>query len=335
MASKSKFLIIDGYGILFRSYFAMGDLKTAGGTPIGAIYMSVKTILGLLNRDDYDFVVIALDSGSKTFRTEIYSEYKSNRKEPPESLKPQFDIFDEAIAALGIANLRVSGFEADDIIATYVKMAKLGKKAICKNKPIGDIDEVADDAVDITIASSDKDLMQLTCDNVCMYDSAKKIVLWADDVVEKMGVKPSQVLDFLSLVGDSSDNIPGAFGIGKRTAVKLISQYNSVDEIYTNIESVKPASVADKLIKSKENVFMSKRLAALRDDVEIPDIDISFNGVNNNTLKEFGIKYDFKFISDGNPRKPRGGANNAIGGGKPTMHDKKNLKKEISQESLF
>ena len=210
------FYLIDGSGYIFRAYYALPPLsRKSDGLPTGAVSGFCSMLFKLLEETRSDnsihkpthFAVI-FDSARKNFRNEIYSEYKANRSEAPEDLIPQFEYIRTSVEAFNLPSIELLNYEADDLIATYVKkIIKAGAKA--------------------TIISSDKDLMQLVSDNTRLYDPMKSKVLGEKEVIEKFGVKPNQVIDVQSLAGDSSDNIPGVPGIGIKTASELINKYKT------------------------------------------------------------------------------------------------------------
>ena len=272
--------IIDGYNFVFRAYHSLPPLTTSSGIPIGAVYGFVNMLAKLIENNYYEMLAIALDSGRKTFRTTLYKEYKANRGEPDEELKAQFPIIREAIEAFGIKSIEAPGFEADDIIATYTKLA-------LKNN------------LKVQIISSDKDLIQLMQADVEIYDPIKKKPIDKESIQKKYGIIPEQMVDYLSLVGDSSDNIPGVKKVGPKTAVKLLSEFNSLENVYENLDKVKPLRIKNLLKESKENAFLSKKLVILRDDIVslYPLEQLKFNQPKRDILANFLNKYEFKSLS--------------------------------------
>ena len=203
---KNLFLI-DGSGFIFRAFYALPPLTNPDGIPINAVYGYCNMILNIYEKFKPEEVIVVFDTKKKTFRNDIYKDFKSNRIEPPEELIPQFSIIRDATDALQIPRVEIDGYEADDIIATYTKKAEK-------------------EGVSVTIVSSDKDLMQLVNKNTKMYDSMKNKYIGVKEVKEKFGVKPSKVIDVQALAGDSIDNIPGVSGIGIKTAAELINNIN-------------------------------------------------------------------------------------------------------------
>ena len=246
-----NFFIIDAYGFLFRAFYALPPLRTKDGLHVGAIYGFLNMLLKCFidNKYSLDYVVIACDSGTTTFRHDLYEKYKLNRDTPPDTLINQFDILFEALQALDLPYIVAPGFEADDIIATCVKLS------------------LKEDGINPIVVSSDKDLMQLISDNVMMFDPIKDKFIKADDVVEKFGICPNQVVDFLSLTGDSSDNIPGVFGIGAKTAAVLINEFDTLDNLLMNLDKLKKSKRKDQLIENRENAILSRKLVLLYDSV--------------------------------------------------------------------
>ncbi|CAA6822815.1 MAG: DNA polymerase I (EC [uncultured Sulfurovum sp.] len=247
--------IIDTFGFFFRSYFALPPLKNSDGFPTGLLTGFVNLIDSLHREHSTDYIVFALDSKGPTFRNEIYSDYKANRDAPPEDLIKQLPVAIEWIREMGFANLAKEGFEADDIIAT---LAKYGKEQGLK----------------VRIVSHDKDLYQMIENgHVVMYDSVKRKEITEEECFEKFGVMPKDFINFQAILGDSSDNVPGVKGIGKVGASKLINQYHTLENIYDNLENAGTANIQKKLLESKENAFMSRKLVTMNQDV-FKDFDL-------------------------------------------------------------
>ncbi|MHA1540823.1 MAG: DNA polymerase I [Alphaproteobacteria bacterium] len=273
---SEKFFLIDGSSFLFRAFFGVPLRFRTDGTPVNAVYGFCNMLLTLIEEKQHGRYAVILDSGGKTFRHDLYSDYKANRPPLPEEIKPQFDIMKEAIEAFGIPALSKKGFEADDLLATYAKQAD-------QNGYI------------LEIISSDKDLMQLISPNVFMYDTMKNKIYKEKDVFEKQGVFPTQMIDFQAIVGDSSDNVPGVKGVGKVGASKLLAEYKTLDGIYENIEKITKKAMKEKLIRDKDTAYLSKKLVTLDQDVpEIPNIDfIKPAEINLQKLGEFFEKNQF------------------------------------------
>lgn len=242
--------VIDTFGFFFRSFYALPQhLKNREGFPTGLLTGFINFISTLQKQHDSDYIVFAIDTKGNSFRNEIDPNYKAHRTAPPEELIMQLPIAIEWIDKMGYKTLGHVGFEADDVIATVVRFAK-------KN------------GYNVRVVSHDKDLFQLIDDGkVVLVDAIKKQVMDEDGCFTKYGITPKQFIDYQAILGDSADNIPGVKGIGKVGAEKLLSEYGSLDNIYANIDSVKPAGIQKKLIESKESAYMSKELVTLRDDV--------------------------------------------------------------------
>ncbi len=245
-----KIALIDGYGFVFRAYHSLPPLTRGDGTPVGAVYGFTNMLIKLLAGLDVSHVAMVFDAGSKTFRNDIYEDYKANRPPCPEDLKPQFPIVREAAESLDLAILEKAGFEADDIIATLAK-------------------KYSKEGYQVVIVSSDKDLMQLIDDNVSMYDAMKNRNIGEKEVLEKFNVKPEKVLDLLSLMGDSADNIPGVRGIGPKTAAELINEYGDLEGIFANLDKIKQKKRKEYLENGQESALLSRNLVRLKEDVEI------------------------------------------------------------------
>jgi len=246
-----KLVVIDGYSFLFRAYHSMPSLtRPSDGTPVGAIYGFISMVMKVLSDMKPSHIVMVFDAGKKTFRHDLYAEYKANRPPPPEDLVPQFALVREAARALNLDILEKVGFEADDIIATLSKMAKHNEE-------------------EVLIVSSDKDLMQLVNSHVKMYDAIKSREVGEKEVEEKYGVKPGKIRDLLALVGDSSDNVPGVPGIGPKTAAELLNRFDDIEGIYEHIEEITQKKRKESLQENRELVKLSRELVSLKSDMEL------------------------------------------------------------------
>ena len=254
-------IIIDGLNFFFRAYHAVRPLNRSDGLPTNALYGFTQMLLKVVKDLKPDLCAVALDSKGDTFRSELYPEYKANRKEVDEEMLQQFPYFDPLIRSFDIPEIRMEGFEADDIIASLVAQHK--------------------DTHKITIVSSDKDLMQLIGDNVTMYDTMKPApdgskgqeISYAE-VEKKFNVTPDKVIEVQALIGDSSDNIPGVPSIGPKNAATLINEFGSVDELYRRLDE-DPACIAREklrqtLLENREQALLSKQLVTLKNDLEVP-----------------------------------------------------------------
>jgi len=241
--------IIDTFGFFFRSYFALPPLRNSDGFPTGLLTGFVNLIDSLKRDHSTDYIIFALDSKGKTFRSDIYPEYKANRPSPPEDLLKQLPIAIDWIEEMGFANLSRDGYEADDIITTVTKMA-------------------LEEGMSVRIVSHDKDLYQLIDDGrVTIVDVVKRRDIDTKACIEKFGVHPRDFVDFQAIVGDSSDNVPGVKGIGVKGASSLINKYHTLESIYADIESVGTPRIRKLLLESKETAFLSRDLVRLKSDV--------------------------------------------------------------------
>ena len=297
---SKKIALIDGYGFVFRAYHSLPPLTRPDGTPVGAVYGFTNMLIKLLAGLEVTHVAVVFDSGSKTFRNDIFPAYKANRPPCPEDLKPQFAIVRESAESLNLAILEKTGFEADDIIATIAKKSEA-------------------EGYQVLIVSSDKDLMQLINERTYMYDSMKNRFIGIPEVKEKFFVGPNQVLDMLSLMGDSSDNVPGVKGIGPKTAAELIQQFGSLEDIFKNLDQIKQDKRRQLLADGEENAKLSKILITLKEDVELgislDDLEVKaidphklisfldvqgFRSLITRVKKEFGISEEIKIETQKN-----------------------------------
>ena len=247
--------VIDTFGFFFRSYFALPPLRNSDGFPTGLLTGFINLVDGLKRDHNTDYIVFALDSKGKTFRNDLYPEYKANRDAPPEDLTKQLPIAIDWIREMGFAHLAKDGFEADDIIAT---LAKYGKEQ----------------GLNVRIVSHDKDLYQMIEDGkVVMYDSVKRKEITEQECFAKFGVYPKDFINFQAIIGDASDNIPGVKGIGKVGASKLINEFFTLENIYDNLESCGTARTQKLLAESKESAFLSRKLVTMHQDV-FKDFDL-------------------------------------------------------------
>ncbi|TVR79763.1 MAG: DNA polymerase I [Rhodospirillales bacterium] len=244
--------LVDGSGFIFRAYHALPPLTRPDGTPVGAVYGFVTMLMKLLAETDADHIVVVFDSDRRTFRNDIYPDYKANRPEPPEDLVPQFELVREATRAFNVAMVEQPGFEADDLIATYARKAR-------------------EAGARVTVVSSDKDLMQLVGDDVELFDAMKNRVIDADAVRARFGVGPDKVKDVQALAGDSIDNVPGVPGIGVKTAATLIQEYGDLETLLAQAERIKQPKRRQSLIDHAEDARMSQRLVSLDDSVEVAE----------------------------------------------------------------
>jgi DNA polymerase I len=259
--TASHLYLIDGSGYIFRAYHKLPPMTDPQGTPVNAVFgfstMLWKLIEDLNDAENPTHLAVILDSARHSFRNDIYPQYKAHRPEAPEDLRPQFPLIRDAVRAFSAPCIEMLGFEADDIIATYARQAeKLGWR--------------------VTIVSSDKDLMQLVSDKIDLFDAMKNVHLGREAVIEKFGVPPEKVIDVQALMGDSSDNVPGAPGIGPKTAAELINTYGDLDSVLARAGEIKQDKRRQTLIDFADQVRMSRQLVTLKDDVELPETLDSF-----------------------------------------------------------
>src|SRR4051812_40331908 len=243
--------VLDISGYFFRAPHPRPPLNNERGEPTGAVLGVTTMLLKLINEQRPAMVAVAMDSPQRGFRTELYAGYKANRPPVPPDLQPQIRRMQEVIEAYRLPVFRADGLEADDLIASAVKRA-------CEN------------GMSVVIVSSDKDLMQLVgADCVWMLDTMKNVVIGPDEVMAKLGVKPEQVRDYLALVGDTIDNVPGVPSVGPKTASTLLAQFGDLDALYAQLDKVEKKGVRQKLQDHRDDAFMSRKLVSLRDDLEV------------------------------------------------------------------
>ena len=262
------FYLIDGSGYIFRAYYALPPLTRKGdGLPTGAVSGFCSMLFKLLedsksneNLQKPTHFAVIFDSARKTFRNEIYSDYKANRSEAPDDLAPQFEYIRKSVLAFNLPSVELINYEADDLIATYV-------------------DEILTLGAKVTIVSSDKDLMQLYKKNVRIFDPMKNKFIHEDDIHNKFGVDASKVIDVQALAGDSSDNVPGVPGIGVKTAAELINKYGTLEKLLKSAHEIKQNKRRETLIENKDKALISKQLVTLKHDAPI-----------NQKLEDFRLK---------------------------------------------
>ncbi|WP_300368454.1 DNA polymerase I [Brachyspira sp.] len=264
---KKTFLIIDAFGILYRYHFIFlkRPLLNSKGQNVSSINGFMRTYFSLINTYPAEYTAIALDSSRKTFRNEIYKEYKENRESMPDDLRSQIPILYNLIDALGISRIVLDNYEADDIVGTIAEKNKKENIKTIIYSPDKDILQLVDDDVRVVASNKDNELME--------YDK--------EAVKEKRGVYPNQIIDLLSLMGDASDNIPGVKGVGEKTAIKLLEEYNSLDGIYENIDSIK-GKLQEKLLESKDNAYMSYKLATIERNIK--DFNLDYNKIESSKI---------------------------------------------------
>ena len=275
--SKKRLFLIDGSGLIFRAFFAIQHLNNKEGRPTNATFGFTMMLRKIIYDYQPTHVVVALDTKEKTFRHEMFAQYKANRPAPPPELIPQFDDIRDIIDAYSIAKLTAPGFEADDIIGTLAHRA---------------IEEGFDEVVVVT---SDKDFYQIVNDRVTLLDTKKNEITDIAKVKERFGTEPKGVIDALGLAGDSSDNIPGIPGVGEKTAKKLLEEYGSFEGIYDNINKIK-GKLKEKLADNRESAELSRKLVTIKEDVSL-DVsldDFAFKEPDSNALEALFTHLDFR-----------------------------------------
>ena len=273
--------LIDAMALAFRVFYAMGrskPLTTSGGTKVSVPYSAAVFLQKLIAEFNPDYLALASDTEAKTFRHDLYTDYKANRTDMPEDLAEQLPLFFELFTCLNIKVLKLPGYEADDIIGTLAKRASAAQ-------------------LHTYIVSNDKDFMQLIDAQVAMLN--KDYQVWREEAVQqRFQCRPPQVVDSLALIGDTADNVPGVKGIGKKGAAKLIAEFGSLDAIYRHIDTVKPESVRKKLIAGQENAKLSHQLVTLNTAVPLPtqvrELTYDADLFNNQRLYDFYQKLEFK-----------------------------------------
>jgi len=278
------FYLVDGSGYIFRAYYALPPLsRKSDGLPTGAVSGFCSMLFKLLEDARSDdtknkpthFAVI-FDSARKNFRNEIYNDYKANRTEAPEDLAPQFEYIRKSVQAFNLPSVELINYEADDLIATYAK-------------------KITDAGAKVTVISSDKDLMQLVSDKIRLFDPMKSKIIGEKEVLEKFGVKPSQVIDVQSLAGDSSDNVPGVPGIGVKTAAELIKKYKTLENLLNKASEIPQNKRRETLMTNKDKAMISKKLVTLKNDVPLKNeaIDFTIKEINKDKLYNFLREMEF------------------------------------------
>jgi DNA polymerase-1 len=281
---KKKFFIIDGHALCYRAYFAFikNPLTNSKGQNTSAIFGFSRMLLRLIEDQKPDYLAVAFDPPKKSFRFDLYAEYKATRQKMPDDLRPQIDEIISMIKKFGIPVLINDNFEADDILGTAAGL-------------------FPSDKLDVYIVTGDKDAFQLVADGVYIYRNSKGIseyeILSRDGIIEKTGLPPEKIIDYMALTGDTSDNVPGVKGVGEKTALKLINEYGSLDGVYSSIDSIK-GKLKEQLLGNTENAYLSRTLVTIRKDVPL-DIsldDLSFKGIPAEDALEFFTSHEMESI---------------------------------------
>lgn len=291
---KNELLIIDGTALLFKMYFAKFNQVSRSGVEVGGVIGASRAVVRLITEHDCRYVAVVFDAGIRTFRNDIYEPYKAHRPPAPADLIPQFDLVIEAIEHLGCATFKKMGYEADDLIATFVE------KAQSINLPV-------------TMVTDDKDVSGLVRDTAphCQqWLYSKKMMLQSNGVFEKFGVYPSKMVDYLALLGDASDNVPGVKGVGKKSAAQLLNHFTDLESMYESLDEVLTlkirgsASVKKKLEDGKETATLAKTLITLRKDVPVGEInweELVFSGAREDAHPFFfdlGTTYFLNWLQE-------------------------------------
>jgi len=281
--TPKRLYLIDGSGYIFRAFHALPPMTRADGTPVNAVYGFTNMLMKLLDdlRDTSveELIAVVFDTKRLTFRNDIYPEYKAHRPPPPDELIPQFGLIRDATRAFNVCCLEMEGFEADDVIATYAKMAQA-------------------EGIDVIVISADKDMMQLIRPGVTMLDPMKNRTIGPEQVMEKFGVGPDKVIEVQALAGDSTDNVPGVPGIGIKTAAELINQYGDLENLLAHAGEIKQPKRRENLQANAALARISKKLVTLNDDVplKVPLTDLRWVAPDPDTVINFVTAQSFKSL---------------------------------------
>ncbi len=274
-----KICLIDGSGYIFRAFYGIPPMNRADGMPTNAVYGFANMLWQIHQNYQGTHLAVVFDSSRKTFRSDIYPEYKSHRKDTPEALIPQFPFFRQCVQAFNIPSLEMVGFEADDLIATLAQMAHI-------------------QGLEVEIYSADKDLMQLMKDGINLIDPMKNKRISREDVIEKFGVPPELVVEVQACMGDTSDNVPGFPGIGVKTAAQLILQYGSLENLIAHCDEI-PQQKRRDIIKENANLaLISKQLVQLKSDIPLDYglDDLQVHHADHDKMREFFALMEFKSL---------------------------------------
>src|SRR6516165_5060026 len=271
--------LVDGSSYIFRAYWQSMNQdakynRRSDGVPTGAVRMfciMLWRILAEMKPDERPtHLAVVFDKSEQTFRTKLYPDYKAHRPDPPDDLRPQFPLIRDAVRAFDLPSIEMLGYEADDLIATYVREARAA-------------------GATVTIVASDKDLMQLVGDGVVMYDTMKDRRIDIPEVIEKFGVPPGKVIEVQALIGDSTDNVPGVPGIGPKTAAQLISEYGDLETLLARAGEIKQEKRRQSLVENAKLALLSKQLVTLDSNValEVPLADLAVHAGDHRKLVSF------------------------------------------------
>ena len=283
MNKQNRLILIDGSAYIFRAYYGLPPMNRPDGIPINAVFGFTNMLVKLIEDYREDKMIVVFDAARENFRNAIFKDYKANRGETPEELIPQFEIIRECVDAFNIPQIEIEGFEADDIIASYCQLAEKQK-------------------IKSIIVSSDKDLMQLVNKNVTMLDPMKNKSIGIDQVIEKFGLPPEKVIQIQALTGDKVDNIPGAPGIGPKTALQLIEEFGNVQSLIKNAIKIPQEKRRNIILNNKDDILISLELVKLKKDIDltlkINDIHTYSSIDKNENLSKFLSNQGFKSIAE-------------------------------------
>lgn len=282
MPNNTPIILIDGSSYLYRAFFACPPLTNAKGEPTGAIFGVINMIRSLINQYNPTHIAVVFDAKGGSFRNEIYSEYKATREAMPENLRPQIEPIHTILKAMGLPLLCIEGVEADDVIGTLARQAER-------------------ENLDVLISTGDKDMAQLVSDKITLINTMNNAVLDPKGVMDKFGVPPEKIIDYLALRGDSSDNIPGVPGVGEKTAQSLLTEFTSVKDIYTRLDDIEKLSIRgakslkQKLIDNQNEAELSYLLATIKTDVKLDftNEQLLITDIDVNKLVELFTYYGF------------------------------------------
>jgi len=287
MSDRPRLFLVDGSSYIFRAFYAIRHLSNSKGLPTNAIFGFTQMLLKVLKEHQPDYLAVVLDSKAPTFRSEIYKEYKANRPAMPEALVPQIPYIRRIIEEYQIATLEMQGYEADDLIGTVAK---------------GLASEV-----DVVIITGDKDILQLVSDRIRVYDTMKEKRFGVEEVVQRFGVKPEQVVEVMGLAGDAIDNIPGVPGIGEKTAIELIKTFGSIENLLTHLDQVRQKKLKENLETYGEQARLSRKLATIHTDAPLTYRlnDFAPGSPNQNGLREIFKELEFNKLLKELPEEKR------------------------------
>ncbi|MEX6224204.1 DNA polymerase I [Providencia hangzhouensis] len=286
--AENPLILVDGSSYLYRAYHAFPPLTNSAGEPTGAMYGVINMLRSLVMQYKPSHVAVVFDAKGKTFRDELFESYKSHRPPMPDDLRAQIEPLHSMVEAMGLPLLVVSGVEADDVIGTLA----------C---------EASRNGTPVLISTGDKDMAQLVEPNITLINTMNNTILGPDEVQEKYGVPPELIIDFLALMGDSSDNIPGVPGVGEKTALALLQGIGSLEKIYENLEAIAPLgfrgskTLAPKMAENRELAFLSYQLATIKTDVKLDKTceELRVDQPDVDKLHQLFSRYEFKrWLSD-------------------------------------